>query len=304
VEVRINGREEKVQAKPQSYLTLSRTWKDGDRIEVRLPMGLHLYRARDDKALGVIFYGPLVLAGELGREGVPRNLCVGHNKQYSGHPVPPVPVLVADPEDLASWIKRTGDKPLRFRTQNAGKPDDVSLAPLHEIHHQRFTVYWKLLTQAEWLEKRAEREADERRQNELKALTVDLVTPDAKLERAHNQQGRSSNAGPAFGRRWRDARGGGWFSYDMKVAPDRPVGLTVTYWGGDSGNRVFDILVDGRKIATQKLTAPKPGKFTDVTYAVPANLTKGKQKVTVKFQAHPGSIAGGVFGCRIVRGTE
>ena len=39
----------------------------------------------------------------------------------------------------------------------------------------------------------------------------------------------------------------------------------------------------------------------DVTYAVPADLTQGKQKVTVKFQAHPGSMAGGVFGCRVVR---
>ena len=302
-EVKINGRNERVQAKPQSYLTLSRAWKDGDSIEVRLPMGLHLYRARDDKTLGVIFYGPLVLAGELGREGVPKNLCVGNNKQYSGHPVPPVPVLVAESDDPASWVKRTGDKTLRFRTQNAGKPHDVSLAPLHEIHHQRFTVYWKLLTQAEWLKKGAEREADERGRKELEARTVDLVTPDAQLERAHNYQGKGSNSGAAFGRRWRDARGGGWFSYDMKVPPDRPVRLTVTYWGGDS-NRVFDILVDGRKLATQKLTASKPGKFTDVTYAVPANLTKGKQKVTVKFQAHPGSIAGGVFGCRIVRGAK
>jgi hypothetical protein len=90
----------------------------------------------------------------------------------------------------------------------------------------------------------------------------------------------------------------------MKVPSDRPVSLTVTYWGGDSNNRAFDILVDGRKIARQKLTASKPGKFMDVTYAVPAGLTKGKQKVTVKFQAHPGRIAGGVFGCRIVRGAK
>ena len=90
----------------------------------------------------------------------------------------------------------------------------------------------------------------------------------------------------------------------MKVLPDRPVCLTVTYWGGDSGNRAFDILIDGRKLATQKLNAPKPGSFTDVTYAVLADLTKGKEKVTVKFQAHPGSMAGGVFGCRIVRGKK
>jgi hypothetical protein len=87
----------------------------------------------------------------------------------------------------------------------------------------------------------------------------------------------------------------------MKVLPDVPVGVIVTYWGGDSGNRVFDILIDGQKVATQKLNSPKPGEFMDVTYTIPSDLTKGKEKVTVKFQAHPGSMAGGVFGCRIVK---
>ena len=50
-------------------------------------------------------------------------------------------------------------------------------------------------------------------------------------------------------------------------------------------NRTFDILIDGHRIATQKLNASKPGQFVDVTYDIPVDLTKGKQKVTVKFQA-------------------
>ena len=303
-EVRINGRAAKVAAKPQSYLTLSRTWKDGDKIEVRLPMGLHLYHARDDKGLGVVMYGPLVLAGELGRKDMPKNLLVGNNKQYSGDPVPTVPVLVTDLPDVALWVKRTDDKALKFRTQNAGKPADVSLIPLHEMHHQRYTVYWKLLTPTEWVEAKASREAEQRLGKELEARTVDLVTPDAKLERAHNQQGKTSYSGAASGRRWRDARGGGWFSYDMKVPGDKPVSLIVTYWGGDGRGRDFDILVDGRKVGTEKLNASKPGKFMDVIYSLPAELTKGKKKVTVKFQAHPGRMAGGVFGCRTVRSEK
>ena len=91
-----------------------------------------------------------------------------------------------------------------------------------------------------------------------------------------------------------------WFSYEVKVLPDRPVFARVRYWGGDSNNRKFDILVDDQKIATQELNAPKPGQFIDVTYEIPSDLTKGKQSVTVKFQAHPGAMAGGIFGCRIM----
>ncbi len=303
VEVRVNGTKETITAKPQSYLTLSRTWNDGDTIKVRLPMSLHLYHARDDENLGVIMFGPLVLAGELGREGMPENLYVSNNKQYSGDPVPAVPVLVTDSTDPASWVKLVSGKPLRFRTQNAGKPGDVSLIPLHQLHHQRYTVYWKLFSKAEWEKENVARQAEQRRLEEIEAVTIDFVTPGTKLEGAHNQQGTATGSGTAFGGKWRDARGG-WFSYDMKVSPDAPVDLLVQYWGGDSGNRVFDILVDDKRIATQKLTNQQSGKFMDVTYSVPAELTKDKEKVTVKFQAHEGATAGGIFGLRVVKRSQ
>jgi len=149
-EVRVNGKKVKSEAEPQTYLSLSRTWKDGDKVEVRLPMSLHLYRARDDESRVVVMYGPLVLAGALGREGMPENLCCVSNSKYSGDPDPPVPVLVTEAKDPDSWVKRTGGKDLEFRTQNVGRPEDVSLIPVGLLHHQRYTVYWKTMTPKEW----------------------------------------------------------------------------------------------------------------------------------------------------------
>ena len=87
----------------------------------------------------------------------------------------------------------------------------------------------------------------------------------------------------------------------MKVLADQPQALVVTYWGSDGGNRVFDLLIDGVKLATQRLQNKQPNKFYDELYHLPADLTKGKEKVEVKFQAQPGAFAGGVFGARIMR---
>jgi uncharacterized protein len=42
----------------------------------------------------------------------------------------------------------------------------------------------------------------------------------------------------------------------------------------------------------------EPGKFFDVEYPIPEDLTRGKAKVTVRFQAEPEATAGGVFGLR------
>ena len=36
-------------------------------------------------------------------------------------------------------------------------------------------------------------------------------------------------------------------------------------------------------------------------YDIPEQLTSGKNKVTVKFKAHPWRSAGGVYECRIIR---
>jgi len=37
--------------------------------------------------------------------------------------------------------------------------------------------------------------------------------------------------------------------------------------------------------------------------AIPAELVQGKQKVTVRFQAKPGSQVATIFGLRVIRGT-
>ena len=82
---------------------------------------------------------------------------------------------------------------------------------------------------------------------------------------------------------------------------DRPQQLQVTYWGSDNGNRVFDILLDGRSIAAQRLQDNRPGKFYEENYPIAPELIKGKSRMTVRFQAHKGAMAGGVFGVRVLK---
>ena len=120
-------------------------------------------------------------------------------------------------------------------------------------------------------------------------------------ERDHNETGESTEAGEFNGRKYRHATSGGWFSFELKVAPEKTNSLVCTWWGSENGQRSFDILVDGRKIATQTLLNNQPGKFWEATYPVPSELVRGKAKVAVKLAAHPGNWAGGLYGARLVR---
>jgi hypothetical protein len=136
----------------------------------------------------------------------------------------------------------------------------------------------------------------------LNARTLDEYRPgEQQSEVEHNQKGERSGSGDWQNRKFRHAEDGGWFTFDLKVASDAPNELVVTYWGGETGSRTFDILVDGKVFATQTLNQDKPESFFDRTYAVPEELTRGKQTVNVRFQARPGNFAGGVFAVKMLK---
>src|SRR5262249_31189107 len=92
---------------------------------------------------------------------------------------------------------------------------------------------------------------------------------------------------------------------DMAGGGERPMALTVTYHGEERQTRTFEILVDGSRVGEQTIERHRPGSptktFFDVEYAIPADLTRGKQKVTVRFQATGGNETATVFGIRTIR---
>jgi hypothetical protein len=87
------------------------------------------------------------------------------------------------------------------------------------------------------------------------------------------------------------------------VEPDRPMVLVVTYYSGERGrgDASFEILVDGERIGHQEVTRSSPPRFFDVQYVLDPSIVKGKEKVTVRFQAAEGSYIASVFGLRMIR---
>jgi DUF1680 family protein len=157
--VKLNGKALDASAAPGSYLTLNRAWKAGDKVELELPMHLHVETMPDDSNIQAFLYGPLVLAGDLGAEGLTAahisgpNLRVGApNAEQHGSPLgppssaPPVPEIEtpafrAAGDDPTSWIK-PADKPQVFRT--TGQKKDVTLVPINSLFDRRYSVYWEV----------------------------------------------------------------------------------------------------------------------------------------------------------------
>jgi DUF1680 family protein len=143
----LNGRALDGFAAPGGYFVLDRTWRDGDRVELTLPMRLHAQAMPDDDSLQAMMYGPLVLAGRLGAEGLtPATLRAAPTRprtvpEYPLGPVP-APAFRAPAADPADWIRPVAGRPLEFRT--VGQAQDVTLVPFHSLFDERYAVYWSV----------------------------------------------------------------------------------------------------------------------------------------------------------------
>jgi len=295
---RLNGESVALRPTASRYLVLDRTWKSGDRLELRMPMSLHVHPMPDDPTLTAFMYGPLVLAGELGGEGLTdENTHTQQNWYKFPQPIPTVPPMIVDSDNVTDWLKRVPGRDLAFQTVVLEEP--IRLVPYHRLFDQRYVVYWRVLRKGS----RAYEAhlARERERQELLARTIDsVVIGDAESEKAHGMESRDSRTGVHEGRPWRDAAPGGWFSYRLAIAPDEPTILRCTYWGSDVG-RTFDVIVAGEKIAVVTLNNNAGGEFFHEDYEFPPSLVRGCSEITVRFAGHSGSIAGGVFGCATLK---
>lgn len=300
VTVKLNGQPLSIEAQPSSYMTIRRTWADGDRIDVAMPMSLHAAPMPDDKTVVAFMYGPLVLAGKLGGEGLPDDVVYLKDQwyQFPRDRIAEASVLLAEGDDLTTCVEAVSDNPPTFRT--VGLDENITLVPYHQLFGERYAIYWRVFRKGS--PEHAGFLAQQKVQRDLKSRMVDEVAiGDPRSEPAHAMKGERTASGLHFGRAWRHASDGGWFSYTLKVLPGGPQELRIGYWGSDAGGREFDIVVDDVKVVTKKLENDRPGAFYDDTYPLPEDLIGNKATVTVRFQAHPGMTAGGIFGCAILK---
>jgi uncharacterized protein len=153
-EVKINGRPCEVTASPGSYLTLDRLWRTQDTVELKLPMELRTEGLPDDPNVIAFFYGPVVLAGDLGAEGLTHDLIVGPPGPRLEAAVPiepwptgaPPPLPPIAPPKLrpgaqgARWT-RAGRGALEFTLHAAAT--EVTLKPFYKLADRRYNIYWR-----------------------------------------------------------------------------------------------------------------------------------------------------------------
>jgi len=270
------------------YALITRKWKAGDVVTLDLPLELRFEHTAGNEKVVALLRGPMVMAADLGAADQP----------WEGD----APALVG--ADLLGSFAPVSASEAVYVSKGTGRPGDMTFRPFYAQYERRTAVYFSRYSDGEWAEAQVAYRAEQARLKDLANRSVDVMhLGEMQPERDHNLQ-TGGNSYPVVyrGRNGRDARTGGFFTFEMKTTKDGkdagPLVLQTTYWGSEF-NRSFTIEVDGTVIAHERLSGRQPGAWVDVDYPVPHELTKGKTKVTIKFNPQEGKTAGPVFGVRL-----
>ncbi len=306
--VKVNGQPHAALTSAASYLALTREWRDGDTIELELPMRTTVEALPDGSDYVAFLHGPIVLAARTGTDDLDGLIAgdgrMAHVSTGAYLPLDQAPMLVGDRARLAESVAPVAGQPLTFTAKNLIRPErfeSLTLEPFFRVHDARYVMYWRTVSPENYASVMASIAESEKARLALDARTVDHVSPgEQQPEVEHGYQGADSRTGVMHGRKWRDA--GQWFSYRLNAQSAGPLELIVTYYG-DERNRAFDLVANDRVLTSVKLTGGQRDRFNEVSYPIPADLLTAAKDgtLTVKFVAAEGSRTASIFGVRLTK---
>ena len=232
------------------YLVISRTWKDGDRIRMEMPMHLTAITTPDGKPQYSFLYGPIVLAAKTGTD---RQDGLFADDSRGGHiangpqiPLSQMPALIGSPDEILTHLQPVEGKPLTFTLKGVTIPafEGLTLQPFYQLYECRYQIYFPLYSETEWAARQQQIAAEEQARLTLEAQTVDKVfCGEQQSESDHFFTSKGSWNGSDGGIHWRRTRG--TFTYRMKA-----VGAKTLRLKGFADREPVRITIGGSEIGT------------------------------------------------------
>lgn len=309
LKITVNGKVVPFSNLPSSYVGIEREWVKGDVVLIHLPMRTTVEYLPNVPEYIAFKHGPVLLGAKTGTEDL-KGLIADNGRwgQYAAGeylPVDKAPILIDDDiQNMGNKLEPVMGKPLNFRINTKMvNPVQVILEPFYQIHDSRYMMYWLALTNSDYKAYVDSLAKIENEKVELEKRTIDKVAVgEQQPETDHAMESERSNKGNNLNEHFREARGGGYFSYNLATNSETGLSLMVRYWGAEWGGRKFDIFIDNEKLVTDDNTGRwNQSQFQEVKYEIPDSMVKDKKQIRVKFQALPGNTAGAVYYIRLVR---
>ena len=309
--ITVNGKSIETTTAANSYYTINRKWKNGDVVEVQMPMNIRIEELKHHPEYIAIMRGPILLGANVGKENLNGLVASDHRWGHIAHgPLVSLfdtPMIIGDREKILqklSQMKPVAGKPCTFTVPGLfeDKYAELELQPFASLHDCRYMIYWLSMSDSQYRSYQAEKKDAEKKRLQLDARTVDMVTcGEQQPEIDHNVKSNRSGTGNTHGAAWRKANNDGYFTYELSTNGKATLSLCVTYWGNENGNCRFSILINDQLLTNENLQNKwNSDKFMTVEYPIPTQMLKGKQQVSVTFKSQKGTTAGPIYSLRLL----
>jgi hypothetical protein len=275
-EVLVNGKQQKIQENPSSYIAINRKWKSGDKITVRFKTSTHLENLPDGSNWVAYVDGPIVLAAKTSTKDLDGLFAddsrMGHATHGKYYPLDEAYALVGDKDSYLSKPKEI--RKLRFSL------DSLELQPFFEVHDGRYQMYFQTYSKEEYKDKQALLKKQEMEAAALEAKTIDKVNcGEQQPEVGHLYKGEKSFSGydEKF---WRSTRGYMFYQFLNKNTEGEYLDISVL---DDLKLDNVDIYVNGKPaeiVSTKDKTIRI--KLSDIEI-VKVKITSTDNKPTPRF---------------------
>ena len=315
--IKVNGKEVAAGAQPSSYVAIERKWKNGDVVEISLPMQNTIEPLDHETEYLAVKHGPIVLAARTGNQDLAGLVADDGRWSHIAHgslvPVAETPIMIGSEsqiENKVSALKPIEGKPLHYDATalfDNSRFANVELEPFFSLHDSRYAVYFLSLNSEDYAKMLEKIKADEAAALELDRRTVDAIVPgEQQPEADHKIQSQNSTSGNQDNKAYRTVRRGGSFSYDLYPDGNTGLSLSIGYWGNENNqNRAIEILIEDMPFITER-EFPTNGQSEIVRkeYQIPVGFYQGKEKIRITFRAVDGAQAPRIFDIRFLKASE
>ena len=312
--VKVNGKEYATGAQPSSYVAIERKWKNGDVVEISLPMQNTIEPLDHETEYIAVKHGPIVLAARTGNQDLAGLVADDGRWSHIAHgslvPVAETPIMIGTQDQIeqkVAALKPIEGKPLHYDATSLfdnSRFASVELEPFFSLHDSRYAIYFLSLSSSDYAKMLEKIKADEAAALELDRRTVDAIVPgEQQPEADHKIQSQNSTTGNQDNKPYRTVRRGGSFSYDLYPDGNTNLSLSIGYWGNEiNQNRAIEILIEDMPFITEK-DFPTNGQAEIVRkeYQIPVGFYQGKEKIRITFRSVDGTQAPRIFDVRFLK---
>ncbi len=290
ITISVNGKNVNVPVDVEGYFTITRKWKKGDVVEMKMPMHLSAEQLPDHSDYFAFKYGPIVLAAKYGKENQDglfaddsRGGHIAHGPQI---PLNEIPTILGSSVSVLSHLETINGKDLTFRLKGLYPQNKFSngleLVPFYKIQEERYIIYFPQANQdkIEIIQKQKAREEEEIRK--LDNITTDKIQlGEQQPESDHFIDSKDSNTGYMEDRHFREAKG--WFSYQMRNKDKNAKYLYLLYFDANN-NRTLNMEINGIKAISKNFDGKLGSSPQSLLIPVPESESR-KEVLTVKFNS-------------------